>query len=32
MPTIEVPAGLRELAVASGCAADYDRWLTGASV
>jgi hypothetical protein len=32
MPTIEVPARLRELAVASGCAADYDRWLTGASL
>jgi transposase len=29
--TIEVPAALRALAIASGCAADYDRWLTGAS-
>lgn len=29
--SIEVPAALRELAIASGCAADYDRWLTGAS-
>jgi transposase len=28
---VEVPAGLRELAIASGCAADYDQWLTGAS-
>jgi Mu transposase-like protein len=28
---IEVPAALRALAIASGCAADYDRWLTGAS-
>jgi hypothetical protein len=31
MPSIEVPAGLRALAIGSGCAADYDRWLTGAS-
>ena len=27
-----LPASLRELEVASGCAADYDRWLTGATV
>jgi transposase len=26
---IEVPAPLRDLEVASGCAADYDGWLTG---
>ena len=25
---IDVPASLRELDVASGCAADYDAWLT----
>ena len=31
VPRLEVPAALRELAVASGCAADYDQWLTGAS-
>jgi transposase len=29
--TIEVPMALREHAIARGCAADYDRWLTGAS-
>lgn len=28
---IEVPAPLRDVAVASGCAADYDGWLTGVS-
>ena len=28
---IDVPAPLRDLDIASGCAADYDRWLTGAS-
>lgn len=27
---IEVPAPLRDVDVASGCAADYDGWLTGA--
>ncbi len=27
---VDVPAPLRELEVASGCAADYDGWLTGA--
>jgi transposase len=31
-PPIEIPAPLRELDITSGCAADYDRWLTGASV
>lgn len=31
IPRLEVPAALRELAVPSGCAADYDQWLTGAS-
>jgi transposase len=31
-PQIDVPAPLRDLDIASGCAADYDRWLTGASV
>lgn len=25
---LEVPVSLRELAVTSGCAADYDQWLT----
>jgi transposase len=29
-PRIDVPPPLRDLEVASGCAADYDRWLTGA--
>jgi len=29
-PTVDVPAGLRAIEVASGCAADYDAWLTGA--
>ena len=28
---VEVPAPLRDLEVASGCAADYDSWLTGVS-
>jgi hypothetical protein len=28
-PRVEVPAALRELDIASGCAADYDGWLTG---
>ena len=27
-----VPARLRDLAVASGCAADYDQWLVGATL
>jgi transposase len=31
-PPIDVPAPLRDLDIASGCAADYDRWLTGVSV
>jgi transposase len=30
-PTIEVPAALRAIEIASGCAADYDAWLTGAA-
>jgi transposase len=30
-PPIDVPAPLRDLDIASGCAADYDRWLTGVS-
>jgi hypothetical protein len=29
-PQVEVPAPLRDLEVASGCAADYDAWLLGA--
>jgi transposase len=29
-PRVDVPAALRGLDVASGCAADYDGWLTGA--
>ena len=29
-PRIDVPPPLRDLEVASACAADYDRWLTGA--
>jgi len=29
-PRVDVPAALRSLDVASGCAADYDGWLTGA--
>jgi hypothetical protein len=28
-PTIDVPAALRAIEIASGCAADYDAWLTG---
>ena len=28
---VEVPALLREIEVASGCAADYDGWLVGAA-
>jgi transposase len=31
VPRVELPGPLRELAVPSGCAADYDQWLTGAS-
>lgn len=31
-PTIDVPAALRAIDVSSGCAADYDAWLTGATV
>jgi transposase len=31
-PQIDVPVRLRDLDIASGCAADYDRWLTGVSV
>jgi transposase len=31
MPRVEVPAPLRDLEVASGCAADYDTWLTEVS-
>jgi hypothetical protein len=27
---VEVPVTLRDIDVASGCAADYDGWLTGA--
>jgi transposase len=30
-PPIDVPAALRAIEVASGCAADYDAWLTGVS-
>jgi hypothetical protein len=30
-PRIDVPAPLRDLDIASGCAADYDGWLTGVS-
>lgn len=30
-PRVDVPAPLRDLDIASGCAADYDRWLTGVS-
>ena len=29
-PRVDVPTPLRDLEVASGCAADYDGWLTGA--
>jgi len=29
-PRVEVPAPLRDLDIAMGCAADYDGWLTGA--
>jgi transposase len=29
-PRVDVPAPLRDLAIASGCAGDYDVWLTGA--
>jgi transposase len=29
-PRVDVPPPLRDLEVASGCAADYDGWLTGA--
>jgi len=29
---VEVPAPLRDIDIATGCAADYDGWLTGASV
>ena len=28
---VDVPAALRELDVPSGCAADYDAWLTEVS-
>jgi transposase len=28
-PRVDVPASLRDLDIASGCAADYDGWLTG---
>lgn len=31
LTAIEVPAPLREIEVASGCAADYDGWLVGAA-
>jgi hypothetical protein len=31
-PTVDVPPALRAIEVASGCAADYDAWLTGATV
>jgi hypothetical protein len=31
-PTVDVPAAWRAIEVASGCAADYDAWLTGVSV
>ena len=30
-PAVEVPAPLRDLEIASGCAADYDGWLRGMS-
>jgi transposase len=30
-PRIEVPAPLRDVDIRSGCAADYDGWLTGVS-
>jgi transposase len=30
-PAVEVPAPLRDLEIASGCAADYDGWLTDVS-
>jgi transposase len=30
--TVDIPAALRTIEVASGCAADYDAWLTGAAV
>jgi hypothetical protein len=30
-PTVEIPAPLRDHEIASGCAADYDSWLTGVS-
>jgi transposase len=29
-PTVDVPAALRAIEIDSGCAADYDAWLTGA--
>jgi transposase len=29
-PTVDVPAALQAIEVPSGCAADYDAWLTGA--
>jgi hypothetical protein len=28
---IEIPSSLRDVEIGSGCAADYDGWLTGAS-
>jgi hypothetical protein len=28
-PRVAVPAGLQDLPIGSGCAADYDGWLTG---
>jgi transposase len=31
LTAVEVPASLREIEVASGCAADYDDWLVGAA-
>jgi transposase len=31
-PRVDVPPPLRDLEIASGCAADYDGWLTGARV
>jgi transposase len=30
-PAVEIPTPLREHEIASGCAADYDGWLTGVS-
>lgn len=30
-PAVEIPAPLRDHEIASGCAADYDAWLTGVS-